>query len=76
MGTYVSLLGEYYKIWLILVVAWTALYTTPQVMDSVKRAQEQISATVLSRALQMCKDNLVITNPYIYCMKSLKYIQI
>ncbi|KAK4281768.1 hypothetical protein QN277_013223 [Acacia crassicarpa] len=34
-------------------------YTGPAVMDAVKKAQEEISARVVSKALQMCKDKLV-----------------
>ncbi|KAI9090746.1 hypothetical protein K1719_028599 [Acacia pycnantha] len=36
-----------------------AAYTGPAVMDAVKKAQEEISARVVSKALQMCKDKLV-----------------
>ncbi|GLT36029.1 hypothetical protein SLA2020_104340 [Shorea laevis] len=42
-------------------VGGAAFYPTVSVMESVKKAQEQISAAILSRALQMCKDKMVIT---------------
>ncbi|XP_019426997.1 PREDICTED: universal stress protein A-like protein isoform X3 [Lupinus angustifolius] len=34
-------------------------YPASVVADSVQKAQEQISASIISRALQICKDNLV-----------------
>ncbi|CAL0299474.1 unnamed protein product [Lupinus luteus] len=34
-------------------------YPAPVVADSVQKAQEQISASIISRALQICKDRLV-----------------
>ncbi|KAJ0027493.1 hypothetical protein Pint_36261 [Pistacia integerrima] len=37
----------------------TAFYATPSMVDSVRTAQEENSAALLSRALQMCKDKLV-----------------
>ncbi|GLT96290.1 hypothetical protein SLE2022_139250 [Rubroshorea leprosula] len=42
-------------------VGGAVFYPTVTVTESVKKAQEQTSATILSRALQMCKDKMVIT---------------
>ncbi|XP_054789103.1 universal stress protein A-like protein [Prosopis cineraria] len=36
-----------------------AAYVAPAVMDAVKKAQEEISARILTQALQMCKDKQV-----------------
>ncbi|XP_028777556.1 universal stress protein PHOS34 isoform X2 [Neltuma alba] len=36
-----------------------AAFAAPAVMDAVKKAQEEISARIISKALQMCKDKLV-----------------
>ncbi|XP_020266522.1 universal stress protein A-like protein [Asparagus officinalis] len=36
-----------------------AVYATPSVRDSVKKAQDQNSAIVISKAVQLCKERLV-----------------
>ncbi|XP_010263144.1 PREDICTED: universal stress protein A-like protein isoform X2 [Nelumbo nucifera] len=36
-----------------------AVYATSAVLDSVKKAQEQNSATLLARALQICKERMI-----------------
>lgn len=43
-----------------LVCPFTAFYPASVVVDSVKKAQQEKSASILSRALQMCKDKLVV----------------
>lgn len=37
----------------------TVFYPASAVVDSVKKAQQEKSVAILSRALQMCKDKLV-----------------
>ncbi|KAK6131640.1 hypothetical protein DH2020_034654 [Rehmannia glutinosa] len=39
--------------------AGPVVYATPQVIDAVKKAQEENAANILSRALQMCRENKV-----------------
>ncbi|KAJ7975938.1 Universal stress protein A-like protein [Quillaja saponaria] len=36
-----------------------AVFTTPSLVESVRKAQEESAAAILSRALQMCKDKLI-----------------
>lgn len=38
------------------------MYATPAVIDTVKKAQEQNAATILARALAICKENKVTFN--------------
>jgi len=45
---------------MIFMVALAAFYPANVVVDSVKKAQEEQSASVLSRALKMCHNKLVI----------------
>ncbi len=45
-----------YNFW----IAFTAaFYATTSVVESVRKAQEENSAMLLSRALQLCKDKMV-----------------
>ena len=44
---------------------YTAFYATSTVVESVRKAQEENAAAILSRALQMSKDKMV-TKPVTY----------
>lgn len=47
---------------MIFMVASAEVYPANALVESVKKAQEEKSASVLSRALKMCHDKLVIVS--------------
>lgn len=53
-----------------LYIMYAAFYASSSVVESVRKAQEENSALILSRALQMCRDKMVYVHeslhPYVY----------